>query len=354
MRRRHLLKLTGAALAAPALTRIARPLPAMAKADQLVMMTWGGLWGDAMRDNVDAAFTKGTGVKVVQDRASSPVERITKLKVSLGSPTVDLVQLHDGLVPLAIKQGVVEKLNRDSPRMPNVRNMIPSFWNDYWVPMIFSVTGIIYNTKLVKNPPTAWADLWRPDFKGRIVLPEISHSIGTYIIPIGALAQGKNAKDAEAGFEMLKRMVDLKPIWAKDTDTIMTSLANEEAVIGILYKSQTFTVKDKKVPAEWVYPKEGGIPYVSGTCIAKNTKNLEEAEQYLNVTMDPEVQTFATKLFNYPGTNKDMLTKLPPDLQERAKFPQEQLDKLVTLDHEYMSDQRGAWTERWNRVVAGS
>ena len=45
-------------------------------------MTWGGQWGDAMRDNVDAAYTKATGIKVVQDRGGSPVERITKLKVS--------------------------------------------------------------------------------------------------------------------------------------------------------------------------------------------------------------------------------------------------------------------------------
>ena len=166
--------------------------------------------------------------------------------------------------------------------------MIPTFWNDYWVPEIFSVIGIIYNTKLVKNPPTGWADLWRPEFKGRIVLPEISHSIGSYIIPIGAVAAGKSPSDEEAGFAMLKKMADLRPIWAKDTDTMMNSMRTEDAMIGILYKSQTYTVKGWGAPVEWVYPKEGGIAYTSGTCIAKGTKNLEAAEQYINVTMDPE------------------------------------------------------------------
>ena len=43
--------------------------------------------------------------------------------------------------------------------------------------MIYSPLGIIYNTKLVKNPPKAFADLWRPEFKGQIVLPEITHSL---------------------------------------------------------------------------------------------------------------------------------------------------------------------------------
>jgi putative spermidine/putrescine transport system substrate-binding protein len=354
MRRRQWLKASGATLAAPLLAPIMRPLDAFAKTEQVVVMTWGGQWGDAMRDNVDAAYEKATGIKVVQDRGASPVERITKLKVSAPNPGADLFQLADGLVPLAIRQGVAEKLNRDSPRMPYLRNMIPAFWNDYWVPQIFSVTGIIYNTKAVKSPPTAWADLWRPEFKGRVVLPEISHSIGSYIIPIGAIAAGKAPGDEEAGFAMLKQMADLRPIWAKDTDTMMNSMRTEDAVIGILYKSQTYTVKGWNAPVEWVYPKEGGIAYTSGTCIAKGTKNLEAAEQYLNVTMDPDVQTFAAKIYNYGGTNKDTLSRLPPELQERVKFPQDQLDRLVKLDLGAMVDRRAAWVERWNRVVAGS
>jgi putative spermidine/putrescine transport system substrate-binding protein len=353
MRRRQWLKASGATLAAPLLAPAMRPLEAFAQTKQIVVMTWGGQWGDAMRDNVDAAFEKAAGIKVIQDRGASPVERITKLKVSQPNPTADLFQLADGLVPLAIKQGVAEKISRDSPRMPNLRNMIPAFWNDYWVPQIFSVIGIIYNTKEVKDPPTSWADLWRPEFKGRIVLPEVSHSIGSYIIPIGAVAAGKPFGDEEAGFAMLKRMADLRPIWAKDTDTMMNSMRTSDAVIGILYKSQTYTVKGYGAPVEWVYPKEGGIAYTSGTCIAKGTKNLDAAEQYINTTMDPNVQTFAAHIYNYGGTNKETLSKLSPELQERVRFPQEQLDRLIKLDLGMMTEKRAAWVERWNKTVAG-
>src|SRR5438876_11790700 len=111
MRRRQLLKATGAVMATPLLAQLARPFDALAKTDQVVIMTWGGLWGDAMRDNVDAAYQKATGVKVVQDRSSSPVERITKLNVSLDNQNVELFQLADGLVPLALKEGLAVKLN---------------------------------------------------------------------------------------------------------------------------------------------------------------------------------------------------------------------------------------------------
>ncbi len=350
MQRREIMKLAGGGLAAPMLGGARM---AAAQTRQFVAMTWGGQWGDAMRDNVDAAFEKRTGVKVQQDRSASPVERITKLKIGLNDQKVDCFQLADGLVPLAIKQGVCEKLNRDSPRMGHVRNMIPQFWNDYWVPHIFSVIGLCYNTKPVKTPPTSYADLWKPEFKGRIVLPEVSHSIGPYVIAIGAIAAGKSPKDETAGFEALRRLNDQKPIWVKDTDSIMNAFRTEEAVIGLLYKSQTYTVQGWNAPVEWVYPSEGGIPYVSGTCIAKNTKNLELAEQYLDVTMDPDVQPAFTKLYNYPGTNKDMLARLSPELQERARFTDAQLAKIINLDLEFMSDRRGDWSQRWNRIIAG-
>lgn len=352
MRRRDFLVGTGAAAAAAQFARI-EPLLAQPKPEKIVVMTWGGLWGDALRDGVDAAFEKATGVKVVQDRGSSPIERITKVKVNMANQIYDVIQLTDGVVPLGVSEGAFDPIDRDSPRLSNLKDVYPEFIKNYWVAQIFSPLGVIYNKKLVKNPPTGFADLWRPEFKGRIVLPEISHSIGNYIIPIGAMASGKPPKDAEAGFEMLKKMVDLSPIWAKDTDTIMSSLQDEEAVIGLLYKSQTYTVQGKGTPAEWVYPKEGAILYESGSGIAKNTRNRELAEIYINLTLDPATQPHFMEVFNYPGSNRKMIDKLSPELQARARLTDEELSNLVELDQEFMSQQRAAWTERWNRIVSG-
>ena len=354
MERRQFLQTAGMAAAGAGLGMWPQRAGAAAKPDQLVVMTWGGLWGDSVRKGVDTAFEKATGIKVTQDRGSSPVERITKLKVNLNNQIFDLVQLHDGLFPLAVKQGVLEPVNKKSPLLTNLKDVYPEFIHEHWIVQIFSALGIIYNTKLVKKPPTGFADLWSEEYKGRIVLPEISHSIGTYIIPVGAMAQGKSPKDAEVGFEMLKRMVGLRPIWAKDTDTIMNALKNEEAVIGLLYKSQTYTVQGWGSPVQWIFPKEGAISITWGTGIAKNTKNPELAERYLNLTLDAEAQTHFTQAFNYPGSNQKMVGLLPDNLQQRARFSAEELKRLVQLDHGFMSDQRTEWTERWNRAVAGS
>jgi spermidine/putrescine-binding protein len=350
MRRRDILKL-GAATAAGIAT--GGSATAQTKPAALATMTWGGNWAKALRTGTDEKFEQITGIKVLQDQ-SNPVQRITKLKVNLENQIFDAVQLPDTLVPLAIKQGVLEKIDRNSPRLSNLKDVYPQFIHDHWVVQMFTAIGIGYNEKLVKTPPTSYADLWKPEYKGRIVLPDIAHSIGPYIIPIGAMAAGKPMSDSEAGFEMLKRMVDQRPIWTNNTDGMMNAFQNEEAVIGLKYRSHTYLLRDKGVPAQWCFPKEGAIALEWGWSIAKNTKNKEWAETYINVTLDPAGQVHFTDYANYPGSNKKMLDLLTPKQKERAELSEDQLNRMVRLDHEYMSDHRSEWTERWNRIVAGS
>jgi hypothetical protein len=50
MKRRDMLIGSGALLGAPLLPALRQSALAQGKPSQMVLMTWGGLWGDAMRD----------------------------------------------------------------------------------------------------------------------------------------------------------------------------------------------------------------------------------------------------------------------------------------------------------------
>jgi putative spermidine/putrescine transport system substrate-binding protein len=350
MRRREFLA-GSTALASSTFVADRRSAFAQSKPEKIVVMTWGGFNAEGVEAGINKPYTDQFGVKVVLDTGSSPVERITKLKLSLTNQAYDVLNLGDGLFPLAIKQGVLESFDKNSPNTPNFKDMYPQMVREHWVTCYFSALGITYNRSL-KNPPTSWADLWRPEFKGRIVIPDVAHTIGLYPVVIGALAQGKPATDAEAGFDMLKKLADLRPIVAKDTDTIMNSLQSGDAQVGLLYKSQTYSIQDKGAQVDWVFPKEGAIEVSWGYGIAKNSKNREWAERWINLAMDPKVQPYFTSWGNYPGSNPKMLANLEPKYKDRAFFSEEQLKKMIVLDHEFMSDRRAEWTERWNRVMA--
>src|SRR3954447_10625663 len=117
MKRRELLIASGALAGASLLPALRQSTLAQGKPSQMVLMTWGGLWGDALRDGAGNEFEKQTGIKIVQDRSGSPADRITKIKLNINDQKFDLVQLHDGLVPLAVTQGALEPLNKESPRL---------------------------------------------------------------------------------------------------------------------------------------------------------------------------------------------------------------------------------------------
>jgi putative spermidine/putrescine transport system substrate-binding protein len=87
MKRRDLLIGSGALAGGSLLPDLRQSALAQAKPSQMVIMTWGGLWGDAMRDGAGNAFEKETGIKIVQDRSGSPADRITKTTSPIRSST---------------------------------------------------------------------------------------------------------------------------------------------------------------------------------------------------------------------------------------------------------------------------
>jgi spermidine/putrescine-binding protein len=354
MKRRSFLKIS--TLPTLSLASLSAPsaFAQAAKPDHLTVMTWGGLWGDALEKSVGDPFKAQTGIAMLEDRGSTPDQRITKLKVSLAHQSYDLVQLHDGLFPLAVSQGVLEPIDPQSPRLTHLNDIYPPFRHTHWIAQIFSAIGIAYNAKQVKTPPRSWADMWRPEFNGKVVLPDVSHSIGLYIIPIGALAAGKSPKDGTAGFAMFENMAKLQPLFKLDTDAMMTSLTSGEAAIGIMYKAQAATIAQRNPDVKWVYPSEGAISISWGTGIAKNTPNRAFAERFLDMTLDPKGQIAFVQAFNYPGTNRNTDALVPAAQRAQIGLTDDERAHLITLDQTYMSQQRVAWMSRWKSIVASA
>jgi spermidine/putrescine transport system substrate-binding protein len=67
-------------------------------------------------------------------------------------------------------------------------------------------TGLVYNTRLVKDPVRKWEDLFRPEFRGKIV------TVDDERVPIGAtlLTLGERFNDADAAdLERAKRKLQI-------------------------------------------------------------------------------------------------------------------------------------------------
>ena len=353
MLRRDFLKTGAAALAGTAALGSARAGFAAGKPQQLKVLTWGGPWSNALKEGADAAFTKATGIPVSQEATLAAYDRIEKLKAHLADQIYDVVQLYDEVWPYAMFADVVEPIDKSSPRFKNLNSVYPRFVHPLWVAQSFTAIGIVYNIERVAKAPVAFADLWRPDLKGQLALPNLSDIIGVDMVPIGAIASGKGPKDADAGFAMLQKLAQQQPIWTKDSYSRMTALRDGKATVAVLSASDAYRARALGAHVKWVYPREGAISLSWGTGIAKGTKNKEWAESYLDETLDPRNQAFFSRIFDYAGTNSNALGQLTPELQARVRFTTEEINRLIELDYAFIAQHRKEWGERWAKAGAG-
>ena len=138
----------------------------------LNVYNWGEYISNGSDDSVDvvSAFEKLTGIQVNYTTFDSNESMYAKLKS--GAASYDVIIPSDYMVAKMIDEDMLLPLNYDN--IPNFslidqqyRNPDYDPENAYTVPYMLCTTGIIYNTTMVDQAPTSWADLWDERRGGR-------------------------------------------------------------------------------------------------------------------------------------------------------------------------------------------
>lgn len=141
----------------------------------LNVYNWGEYISNGSDDSVDvvAAFEKLTGIKVNYTTFDSNESLYAKLKS--GAANYDVIIPSDYMVAKMINEGMLAPL--DYENIPNFQKIDAGYRNPdydpqnvYTVPYMLCTTGIIYNTTMVDEAPTCWADLWDEQYAGNILM----------------------------------------------------------------------------------------------------------------------------------------------------------------------------------------
>lgn len=319
-----------------------------AQARKLVFATFTGSWEEAHRDVLVPAFRKATGQDVLLDAMLS-VDQIAKVMAARNNPPIDLM-LHDpGPALTAIEQGLVEPF--PVAQSTNYRDLIPEAQDPMGPAMFFQVVGLTYNPEKVKTPPTSWADLWKPDYKGRVGITNLNSTLGTgWLVEIARMHGGSEA-NVDPGFKALEA---LKP-------NLAAVAANPGALASLFQQGQidispgNFNaiqiLKARGVPVEFVAPKEGAIAFKTTVHIVKNSPNKELAAKLIDTALSPAVQT---RLMQEPylvvPTNSQV--KMDGEIARvLAKDQAEMKRKFVFQDWKQINEQRASWIDRFNRDI---
>jgi putative spermidine/putrescine transport system substrate-binding protein len=319
-----------------------------ASAEDLVVATFGGTFVDNSKKCHAAAFEKATGASVKYVLGSS-VQTAAKMRAAGSRAEFDVAYMDSQIVKQAKAEGLLQPL--EPAKIAHWGDLYEASRDKdgYWVSMMFAGTIITYNTNLVKSPPTSWADLWDPSFKGKLAIPDISGTSGQQFLMAAARLNGGSIENIDPGFEAIKKLKPNVQMMYTQPDQIIPLFERGDIAVAVWYTDRTGAAAAKGVPVAAAYPKEGAIGIVPTVSVPKASQKHDLAQKYIGTLLSPEGQLcFAQTQFAGPS-NKTV--RLPADLAKLVPYG-EMVQRMYFPDTDFVARKFPEWSERWGREIA--
>lgn len=302
-------------------------------------------------------FENKFGVKVTYDTYENSEELYAKLKP--GNPGYDVVFPTDYMVPIMVKENLLEPLNLDN--IPNIKHLDDKFvnppfdpGNKYSLPYQWGTLGLGYNLKDTGEEIKSWSAIFDPKYQGKIALMEEARSmLGGILIYLGYDPNTTNPEEIAAAKDLLLEHRDNIVAFAPDNGQLL--LDQGEVAIAVEWSGDILQVMEENPDLRYSIPEEGSIVWIDNVAIAKNAPNKELAEQFINFLLEPEISAKISNFIRYASPNKTAIeTGLinPEQLNNPAIYPPAEIYEKLT----YLKDVGEAtqlYDEAWTELKIG-
>lgn len=291
---------------------------------------WGEYISNGSDESIDvvAAFEKLTGIDVNYTTFDSNESMYAKLKS--GAANYDIVIPSDYMVAKMIAEDMLAPLNYDNiPNFANIdeqyRNADYDTENAYTVPYMLCTTGIIYNTTMVEQAPTGWADLWDERYSGNILM--FNNSRDAYAIAALKLGRSINPETTDEVDAVVEELKKQKPlVQAYVMDEIFDKMTGSEAALGVYYSGDAITMISDNPDLAWVFPEEGSVLSVDSMCIPASSSNREAAEMFINFMCEADVGKANAEYVGYTTPMNCVWEELDEELKySEIAYPSEKI-----------------------------
>jgi len=267
------------------------------------------VWTEYIPTEWKECFSMVYGVKINHDEYSSNEEMYAKLEK--GGANYDLVQPTNYIASLMIQKGMLQKL--DKSKLFFLENMLPQFMNqpfdpnnEYTVPYQAGTDAIVYNAKTVQTPPQKWADLWNPEYAGRMVFLDDSRAIiGMTLLTLGYDVNTRDPNQLQQAKEKLKQLIPNVKLF--DSDSPKTALIAGDVDLGVTWTGEAYLAQKEVPEITYVYPEEGAILWQDNWAIPTGAPHPDAAYAWLNYTMQGNMFWLMLRDFPYINPNKAAL-----------------------------------------------
>ncbi len=288
-------------------------------------------WSEYLPEELIKQFEEETGIKVNYSTISSNEELVAKLNV--GNATYDLAVPSTYFVEVLIKEGQLEKINKDN--IPNLKNIDEKFmgWDfdpddEYSVPYMWGTEIIAYNEDLVDFEIKSYKDLLNPKLKnGLVVVDDPRTMLGAALEMLGYSVNSTNEDEImKAGEELKKLMPNIK---AFDSDSPKNLLVSGEVKAGVVYGAEAALAMRENPSIKMVIPEDHLSLWQDNFVIPKDAPHKENAEKFINFILQPEISKEITMDYPYHNPNKAALELLPEDIRQELELTDEDFNRGV-------------------------
>ncbi|WP_126976428.1 ABC transporter substrate-binding protein [Frigidibacter oleivorans] len=145
-------------------------------------------------------------------------------------------------------------------------------------------TGIVYNTDMVSEAPTSWADLAAPEVAGSLIMPSPLYS-GAAVIHVGTMVQ-----QPEFGWDWYETLADNGAVAGQGNGTVIEAVARGEKAYGIIIEYMALNAKAKGSPVDFVFPEEGVSSITQPVAILKDSDAIEAAKVFVDWQLSKTAQ----------------------------------------------------------------
>ena len=282
-------------------------------------------WSEYVPQEVLDGFEKETGTKVNIDAVSSNEQMAAKL--SAGATHYDLCQPSEYFVEDLIATNRLAAI--DWNNVPNIANVLPEFKNQpfdpgnkFSAPYMSGCVGIVYDSKKITTPINSFADVFKPEHAGRIIVVDDNREMVSWAM-IAAGIPINEMSDAN-----LEKVRPTLAAWVKlikkyDSDSPKTDLIAGNVDIGVIWNGEAALCLDADPKFKWVVPSEGTHRYIDNLAVPSDAPNKATAEKFINYCLRPDVSKLISNAWPYTNPNgpaRGQLTE--PQRNNPASYPQ--------------------------------
>ena len=277
----------------------------------LNVYNWGEYISDGSEDSLDVNkyFEELTGIKINYTNFDSNEDMYAKIKS--GGASYDVVFPSDYMIERMISEGLLEKL--DYSKLPNYSYIDDRYKGLYYDPdeeytAAYNVgyVALIYNTRLVDEPPTSWSAMWDPKYEGQVLT--FNNPRDCFALAQLYLGQSLNTTDPDdwaLAFDKLKKQKHI--IKSYVMDEIFNIMERGGAAMAPYYVGDYISMADNNPDLAIAFPKEGTNIFVDAMCVPTTCQNKAAAELYINFMMESEIALANAEYICYATPNTAVL-----------------------------------------------